>query len=75
MATVLSTVEAAQLNTLRGELKQWEKSFSDANGGKKAGRQDIKQDPEIGTYLILLRKIDSNEYSCKIQNLRPTPRS
>lgn len=46
--TVLSTAEAAQLNTLRVELKQWEKSFSDANGGKKAGRQDIKQDPEIG---------------------------
>ncbi|CRG88161.1 DNA replication regulator sld2 [Talaromyces islandicus] len=45
--TVLSTAEAAQLNTLRAELKQWEKSFSDANGGKKAGRQDIKQDPEI----------------------------
>ncbi|QKX62926.1 uncharacterized protein TRUGW13939_10094 [Talaromyces rugulosus] len=45
--TVLSTAEAAQLNTLRVELKQWEKSFSDANDGKKAGRHDIKQDPDI----------------------------
>ncbi|KAH8693921.1 DNA replication/checkpoint protein [Talaromyces proteolyticus] len=43
----LSSVDAAHLNTLRAELKQWEKLFSDANGGKKAGRQDIKQDPEI----------------------------
>jgi hypothetical protein len=52
--TVLSTAEAAQLNTLRVELKQWEKSFSDANGGKKAGRHDIKQDPDIGIWLVYL---------------------
>lgn len=48
---VLSTAEATQLNTLRAELKQWEKSFSEANGGRKAGRQDIKQDPDIGIAL------------------------
>lgn len=34
---------------LRLELKEWEKSFAAANGGKKAGREDIKQHPEIGT--------------------------
>ena len=33
---------------LRLELKEWEKSFAAANGGRKAGREDIKQQPEIG---------------------------
>lgn len=47
-ATILSTADASQLNTLRVELKQWEKAFADANGGRKAGRHDIKQDPSIG---------------------------
>lgn len=47
-ATMLSTADASQLNTLRVELKQWEKAFADANGGRKAGRHDIKQDPSIG---------------------------
>ncbi|KAL9603680.1 MAG: hypothetical protein Q9219_000999 [cf. Caloplaca sp. 3 TL-2023] len=32
---------------LRFELKTWEKSFAAANGGRKAGREDIKQHPEI----------------------------
>jgi hypothetical protein len=46
--TVLSAADAAQLTTLRAELKQWEKTFAAANGGRKAGRDDIKQDPVIG---------------------------
>ncbi|KAL8973335.1 MAG: hypothetical protein Q9183_000028 [Haloplaca sp. 2 TL-2023] len=33
--------------TLRLELKEWEKSFAAENGGKKAGREDIKQHPDI----------------------------
>ena len=33
---------------LRLQLKEWEKSFALANGGRKAGREDIKQHPEIG---------------------------
>lgn len=35
-------------NTLRGELKIWEKAFSAANDGKKASREDIKKNVEIG---------------------------
>lgn len=38
----------AQSTTLRAELKEWERTFAAANGGKKAGRDDIKQNPEIG---------------------------
>lgn len=38
---------ADQAVTLRAELKVWEKQFfSDHN--KKAGRDDIKQNPDIG---------------------------
>jgi DNA replication regulator SLD2 len=33
---------------LRQELKVWEKEFAAANGGRKAGRDDIKQHPSIG---------------------------
>ncbi len=34
---------------LRLDLKEWEKSFAAANEGRKAGRDDIKQHPTIGT--------------------------
>ena len=39
---------SAQSNNLRAELKVWEKQFSTANGGKKASRGDIKNNPDIG---------------------------
>lgn len=39
---------ASQAASLRAELKTWEKAFASANSGKKAGRDDIKQNPEIG---------------------------
>lgn len=37
-----------QAVNLRAELKVWEKEFASSHGGKKAGREDIKQNPEIG---------------------------
>jgi len=37
-----------QSQTLRGELKKWEKAFSAANEGRKATRDEIKQNPSIG---------------------------
>jgi hypothetical protein len=39
---------ADQAVTVRAELKVWEKEFASTHGGKKAGRDDIKQNPEIG---------------------------
>lgn len=39
---------AVQATNVRAELKVWEKAFASANGGKKAGRDDIKQNAEIG---------------------------
>jgi hypothetical protein len=47
---------AHQSTALRQELKEWEKSFAEANGGRKAGRNDIKQDVVIG---IAGRTIDA----------------
>jgi DNA replication regulator SLD2 len=35
-------------NILRAELKLWEKTFTAANNGHKASRDDIKQHPDIG---------------------------
>ncbi|KGO74599.1 DNA replication/checkpoint protein [Penicillium italicum] len=37
----------AQAVNVRAELKTWEKAFSSANGGRKAGRDDIKQNVDI----------------------------
>ncbi|OQE29582.1 hypothetical protein PENSTE_c002G06333 [Penicillium steckii] len=34
---------------VRKELKEWEKEFAAANGGRKAGREDIKQNPHIAS--------------------------
>lgn len=39
---------------LRQELKLWEKTFSTDNAGRKAGRDDIKANPDIGTRNALL---------------------
>ncbi|KAJ5161080.1 hypothetical protein N7492_006472 [Penicillium capsulatum] len=33
--------------TVRSELKVWEKEFASSHGGRKAGREDIKQNPDI----------------------------
>lgn len=38
----------AQSNIIRGELKIWEKQFAAENQGRKASREDIKHNPEIG---------------------------
>jgi DNA replication and checkpoint protein len=35
---------------LRATLKEWEKVFATANGGRKAARDDIKKAPEIGRH-------------------------
>lgn len=42
-----SSVEPRQ-QTLRSELKLWERKFADANGGRKAEKDDIKKHPDIG---------------------------
>ena len=42
-----------QISTLRQELKAWEKEFVAANGGRKAGRDDIKKDAVIGTCICM----------------------
>ncbi|KAJ5623227.1 hypothetical protein N7490_011832 [Penicillium lividum] len=46
--TLKSRVEvAAQAVSVRAELKVWEKEFATTHDGKKAGREDIKQRPDI----------------------------
>ena len=39
--------------SLRAELKAWEKAFSDKHEGRKATRDEIKQHPEIGLSIYL----------------------
>lgn len=45
--TMSLTEYEERCNTLRLDLKQWEKNFAAQNNGRKAGRDDIKADEEI----------------------------
>lgn len=45
--------DISERDKLRLELKGWEKLFAAANQGRKAGRDDIKQHPEIGNPPLL----------------------
>lgn len=44
----------AEAIDIRAELKTWEKAFSSANGGRKAGRDDIKQNFDIGMSRLVI---------------------
>ncbi|KAL8774971.1 MAG: hypothetical protein Q9209_000450 [Squamulea sp. 1 TL-2023] len=46
-----------ECQVLRLELKDWEKAFATSNGGKKAGRDDIKRHPEIAAKYKLYNKL------------------
>lgn len=49
-----SSVEvASRARDLRVDLKTWEKEFASTHDGRKAGREDIKQHPEIGKWRLL----------------------
>ena len=71
MAT--ATVAATDL---RAELKEWERAFAAANGGKKAGRLDIKSNPDIGTFPPFHSLYEVLTLpSCQIQSIRKTERT
>ena len=40
--------DGSRLSAIRSELKKWEAAFAAANEGRKAGREDIKNDANIG---------------------------
>jgi hypothetical protein len=64
-------------NTLRNDLKAWEKQFAAQHNGKKAGREDIKADAVICThatysiYMELLLILSST----KVQGVQQTTSS
>lgn len=37
----------SECHALRAQLKEWEKSFSELNSGRKPGKEDIKENPAI----------------------------
>lgn len=39
-----------EFQILRHQLKDWEKAFEVSSGGRKAGREDIKNHPAIGIF-------------------------
>ena len=43
-----TAIVAPSAETLRAELKAWEKNFAIAHEGRKPGRNDIKAEPSIG---------------------------
>ena len=70
----LSTETQVIVTALRQDLKQWETSFAAAHEGRKAGREDIKQHPNIGIVFhdrysllwvdMIQRRNISNTISC-----------
>jgi hypothetical protein len=66
---------ALECHELRAQLKEWEKSFSDANSGRKPGKEDIKRNPEIeAKYKTYNRTRDVLEGKKNAQSLqRPSP--
>ncbi|KAL2004298.1 hypothetical protein VTN02DRAFT_4023 [Thermoascus thermophilus] len=63
-AAMLSEADVAtQAATLRAELKEWEKAFAAANGGRKAGREDIKKDPTIAAKYKAYSRLRSHDQS------------
>ncbi|KAI4290616.1 MAG: hypothetical protein L6R35_000114 [Caloplaca aegaea] len=61
-----------ECQNLRLELKEWEKIFAAGNGGRKAGREDIKQHPDIATKYKLYNKLRAGEAVGVEQNAAPT---
>ncbi|KAL8656605.1 MAG: hypothetical protein Q9210_000143 [Variospora velana] len=61
-----------ECQNLRLELKEWEKSFAAGNGGRKAGREDIKQHPDIASKYKLYNKLRAGEAVGAEQNAAPT---
>ena len=62
---------------LRLDLKEWEQSFAATHQGRKAGREDIKQHPEIGQRhsRTTLQNQLLIAQSTQVQTVRPTARS
>ncbi|KAL5000184.1 DNA replication/checkpoint protein [Aspergillus recurvatus] len=71
MATVAVSEIATQAATLRAELKEWERGFAAANGGKKAGRGDIKKVPEIAAKYKEYSRLKSQESAPSNKNDKP----
>ncbi|KAL4921826.1 DNA replication/checkpoint protein [Aspergillus aurantiobrunneus] len=61
MASVAASELATHAAALRAELKNWEREFTAANGGKKAGRGDIKKVPEIAAKYKEYSRLKSQE--------------
>lgn len=47
----------AKSKELRADLKRWENDWADGHGGTKPGRQDIKENPDIGALSDLLGRV------------------
>ena len=45
-----ATSDDTCITNLKYELKKWEKSFADSNGGRKPTREDVKSDASIGMH-------------------------
>ncbi|KAL9031223.1 MAG: hypothetical protein Q9196_000723 [Gyalolechia fulgens] len=59
---------------LRLELKGWEKAFAAANQGRKAGREDIKQNAEIANKYKRYNKLRAGEACSRAKNDAPRRR-
>lgn len=61
---------------LRADLKKWESDWADTHDGSKPGREDIKNNPDIGTCRLTgqMQKVRADMSSSQIQGLQQGPR-
>ncbi|PYH75640.1 hypothetical protein BO82DRAFT_387885 [Aspergillus uvarum CBS 121591] len=72
MATaIISSTATPSSADLRAELKEWERAFADANGGRKADRSDIKKVPEIAAKYKEYSRLKALETSSTSNPSRP----
>ncbi|KAF9892966.1 DNA replication regulator sld2 [Aspergillus nanangensis] len=77
MATTQSSDLTDQSTALRAELKEWERAFAAANEGRKAGRSDIKNVPDIAAKYkeySRLKSLESKSRRSKPVDLQERPK-
>ncbi|KAG5287129.1 DNA replication regulator sld2 [Histoplasma ohiense] len=58
-------------STLRAELKEWERAFTAANGGRKPGRDDIKNNPAISAKYKLYSRLRAQSSQANSSSFAP----
>ncbi len=65
-----------EAQSIRGELKAWESNWANSHEGRKPGRDDIKQNQDIGKQTLCVDEtvLQTDTRSAKIQTVQQAAR-